>query len=91
MRRKREKKDMRQAECVGGCVGGVYKWGGGAEDPVQREKPVQGQESRGANNESLLARSKGLWEENHESAHQTRNQNRDIKKITTCLRVCVNY
>lgn len=44
MRRKREKKDMRQAECVGGCVGGVYEWGGG--DPVQREKPVGSGEQR---------------------------------------------
>lgn len=40
-------------ECVGGwacgCVGGVYEGG----NPVQRVKPVQGQESRGGNDESL--------------------------------------
>lgn len=54
MRRKREKKDMRQAECVGGSVGFMNVGGrGGGGDPVQREKPVQGQESRGGNDESL--------------------------------------
>lgn len=54
MRRKREKKDMRQAECVGGCVGGVYERGRGERGGlVQREKPVQGQECSRGNDESL--------------------------------------
>lgn len=41
MRRKREKKDMRQAE----CVGGVYEWGGGSSPEGETSRVRRAEEA----------------------------------------------